>query len=48
VTSIVNTIRDLFTQQPVGIGIWAALAWCGGILVVAYLFANISYRRRIS
>jgi ABC-2 type transport system permease protein len=48
VTSIVNAIRDLFTQQPVGTGIWTALAWCVGILVVAYLFANISYRRRIS
>jgi ABC-2 type transport system permease protein len=48
VTSIVNTIRDLFTQQPVGTDIWTALAWCVGILVVAYMFANISYRRRIS
>jgi len=48
VTSIVNTIRDLFTQQPVGTGIWTALAWCVGILIVAYLFANLSYRRRIS
>ena len=27
-TSIVNTIRDLFTQQPVGNDIWVALAWC--------------------
>jgi ABC-2 type transport system permease protein len=48
VTSIVNTIRDLFTQQPVGTDIWIALAWCMGILVVAYLLANISYRRRLS
>jgi ABC-2 type transport system permease protein len=48
VTSIVNTIRDLFTQRPVGSDIWTALAWCVGILVVAYVFANISYRRRIS
>jgi ABC-2 type transport system permease protein len=48
VTSIVNAIRDLFTQQPVGSNIWIALAWCVGILVVAYLFANIAYRRRIS
>ena len=48
VTSIVNTIRDLFAQQPVGIDIWIALAWCVGILIVAYIFANVSYRRRIS
>ena len=48
VTSIVNTIRDLLTQQPVGTDIWTALAWSVGILIVAYIFANISYRRRIS
>jgi ABC-2 type transport system permease protein len=48
VTSIVNAIRDLFTQQPVDSDIWTALGWCVGILVVAYVFANISYRRRIS
>jgi ABC-2 type transport system permease protein len=48
VTSIVNTIRDLLAQQPAGSSIWTALAWCAGILVVAYIFANISYRRRIS
>ncbi|MER7079322.1 ABC-2 type transport system permease protein [Saccharopolyspora kobensis] len=48
VTSIVNTVRALFTQQPVGTGIWTALAWCVGILVVAYLFAMVTYRRRIS
>src|SRR5580658_6213095 len=48
VTSIVNAIRDLFAGQPVGTGIWTALAWCVGILVVAYVLASISYRRRIS
>jgi ABC-2 type transport system permease protein len=48
VTSIVNTIRDLFTGQPAGTDIWTALAWCAGVLVVAYVCANISYRRRIS
>src|ERR1700674_155492 len=35
VTSIVNTIRALFEQQPVGGEIWIALAWCVGILVIA-------------
>jgi ABC-2 type transport system permease protein len=48
VTSIVNTIRGLLTGQPVGSGIWTALAWCVGILVVAYVFAIFAYRRRIS
>ncbi|MBO0846375.1 MAG: ABC transporter permease [Nocardioides sp.] len=48
VTSIVQAIRDLFTQQPVGTGIWTALAWCAGILVVAYAFAMATYRRRTS
>jgi ABC-2 type transport system permease protein len=48
VTSIVNAIRNLFTQQPVGDDIWIALAWCVGILVVAYAFAMRIYRRKIS
>ena len=48
VTAIVNAIRDLFTSQPVGTDIWIALAWCVGILIVAYVFAMIIYRRRIS
>src|SRR5665811_1110927 len=48
VTSIVNTIRDLFTSQPVGTDIWIALAWCVGILIVAYVFAMIMYRRKIA
>ncbi|MGX7730889.1 ABC transporter permease [Rhodococcus sp. 2H158] len=47
VTAIVDAIRDLFTQQPVGADIWIALAWCVGILVVAYIFAMVTYRRRI-
>jgi ABC-2 type transport system permease protein len=48
VTSIVDTIRDLFARQPVGTGIWTALGWCVGILVVAYVVAGFVYRRRIS
>lgn len=48
VTSIVNTIRALLTEQPVGADLGTALAWCVGILVVAYVLATISYRRRIT
>ena len=46
VTSLVNTIRALFAQQPVGNDIWIALAWLVGILVVAYAFAVAAYRRK--
>ncbi|GAA1998954.1 ABC transporter permease [Microbacterium pumilum] len=48
VTPIVNTIRDLFSGQPVDSAIWVALAWCVGILVVAYFAAMAIYRRKIS
>jgi ABC-2 type transport system permease protein len=48
VTSIVNAIRDLLAEQPVGSDIWVALAWCVGVLVVAYAFATLMYRRRIA
>lgn len=48
VTSIVNAIRDLFAGQPVGADLWIALAWCVGILAVAYLFAMATYRRKLA
>jgi len=48
VTSIVNTIRDLFNRQPVKGDIWIALAWMVGILVVAYVASMVIYRRRMA
>ena len=48
VTSIVNTIRNLFEQQPVGTDGWVALAWCVGLLLVAYALAMRTYRSKIS
>ncbi len=48
VTSIVNAIRDLYTQQPVSTDIWTALAWCLGILIVMYALATAIYHRKIS
>jgi ABC-2 type transport system permease protein len=48
VTAIVNAIRHLLTGQPVGTDLWIALAWCVGILAVAYLVAMVIYRRKIS
>jgi ABC-2 type transport system permease protein len=48
VTILVNAIRDLFNQQPVGTDIWIALAWCVGILIVAYSLAMATYHHRIT
>ncbi|MEU6249129.1 ABC transporter permease [Glycomyces sp. NPDC047010] len=48
VTSIVNTIRALFAEQPVGNDIWVALAWLVGILIVAYVCAMAVYHRKIA
>jgi ABC-2 type transport system permease protein len=47
VTSIVEAIRALLTNQPVGNGIWVALAWCVGIMLVAYFFAMRIYKKRV-
>lgn len=47
VTSIVDSIQALFAGRPVGADLWVALAWCVGILVIAYVFAMRAYRRRI-
>jgi ABC-2 type transport system permease protein len=48
VTSIVNTIRDLLAQKPVGTSIWTALAWCLAVLIVAYTLAMATYHRKIT
>jgi ABC-2 type transport system permease protein len=48
VTSIVDTLQNLFAGEPVGDDIWVALAWCVGILVLAYVWAMAAYRRKIS
>ncbi|MFP4977249.1 ABC transporter permease [Paenibacillus sp. CN-4] len=45
VTSIVEAIRALLSNQPVGNDLGIALAWCVGIMVVAYLFAVRAYKR---
>ncbi|WP_116203634.1 ABC transporter permease [Amycolatopsis circi] len=45
-TSIVNAIRNLLTQQPVGTEIWTALAWCISVLALASGVALLIYRRK--
>jgi ABC-2 type transport system permease protein len=45
VTAIVDAIRALLSGQPVGADIWVALAWCIGIMLVAYVFAMRAYKK---
>jgi ABC-2 type transport system permease protein len=46
VTPIVDTLRNLFAEQPVGMDGWIAVAWCVGLLLVAHALAMRTYRRR--
>lgn len=48
VTSIVNTLRNLYAKQPLGNDVWTALAWCVGLLVVAYALGVRTYRRKLA
>lgn len=47
VTSIVGSIRALLSNQPVGNEIWLALAWCTGIMLLAYVLAKRAYKKRL-
>lgn len=47
VTSIVETLRALLAGQPAGSEIWTALAWCLGVLALAYGSAIRTYKRQI-
>jgi ABC-2 type transport system permease protein len=46
-TPIAETLRALLTGAPVENDIWIALAWCLGILLVAWFLAMRIYKRRI-
>ncbi len=46
VTSIVEAVRSLLNSEPVGNDILTALAWCVGIIVIAYIFAMRAYKRK--
>ncbi|MCW2524077.1 MAG: transporter permease [Frankiales bacterium] len=48
VTSIVNTIRNLYAERPVGDDGWIATAWCLALLLVAYVLAMNTYHRKMA
>ncbi|HZE33947.1 MAG TPA: ABC transporter permease [Actinoallomurus sp.] len=46
VTPVIETLRGLLLDQPVGDSPWQALAWCGGILLASIALASVFFRRR--
>lgn len=46
VTPVIETLRGLLLDRPVGAAPVHALAWCGGILVVSVALAAVFFRRR--
>lgn len=47
VTSIVDTLRNLYADQRLGSDLWTALAWCVGLTVVAWALAVYTYHRKL-
>lgn len=46
VTPVIETLRGLLLDRPVGDAPGQALAWCGGILVVSAVLSAVFFRRR--
>jgi ABC-2 type transport system permease protein len=46
VTPVVDTLRGLLLDQPVGDAWWQALLWCGGIAAVSVVAAAALFGRR--
>lgn len=47
VTSIVESLRALLSNQPVGNEIWIAIAWCVAIMLAGYFLAMRVYRKHV-
>ena len=48
VTSIVDTLRNLYAERPLGNDLWIALGWCVGLLIVAYVLGVRTYHRKLA
>lgn len=46
VTPLIESVRGLLTDTPIGGSGWIAGAWCVGILVVSYVSARMLFSRR--
>ena len=48
VTPIVNTLRNLYAEQPLGDDGWISFAWLLGLLVASFALAMRTYRRKLA
>ena len=48
VTIVVNAIRNLMNNLPVGNTVWLSIVWCVGIIVVAVPIASYLFRKKTS
>jgi ABC-2 type transport system permease protein len=46
VTTVIESIRGLLLDLPIGSAPWRAVAWCGGILVVSIGLSGLLFRLR--
>jgi ABC-2 type transport system permease protein len=46
VTPVIETLRGLLLNTPVGTSPWRALAWCAGILIASVALSSVLFRRR--
>jgi ABC-2 type transport system permease protein len=47
-TPVIETLRGLLTDQPVGSNAWIALVWCAGIALGGYLWSKRLFNRESS
>lgn len=45
ITSITDTLRNVFTQQPLGNGSWSAVLWLVILLAISFVAANQLYKK---
>ncbi|BFO16807.1 multidrug efflux ABC transporter permease LieB [Streptomyces sp. KM77-8] len=48
VTPVIESLRALLNDQPLGNSGWLALTWCAGILVVSAVLADVLFRKRVA
>jgi ABC-2 type transport system permease protein len=47
ITPVIESLRALLLNLPVGSSAWRAVAWCAAILVVSVALSGVLFRRRV-